>query len=68
MGKLVQLNVKRVVSYEDYKSHPQDYAQRTNPEKLNWGPYMKYHDLQDAGFSANRVSIPGDWDFDEKVV
>ena len=32
--------VKRTVSLEDYQDNPSDYATRTKPEKLNWGPYM----------------------------
>ena len=50
----------------DYYARPSQYAQRTNPDKLNWGPYMTTEQLADAGLKANRVSIPGDWDY-EKV-
>ena len=53
----------RKVSLEHYQSNPELYAQRTNPEKLNWGPYMTVEQLAVSGCKANRVSIPGDWDY-----
>ncbi len=43
------------------------YAQRENPAKLNWGKPLTFHELQASPFTANRVSIPGDWDFKEAV-
>ena len=53
-------------SLEHYVALPSQYATRTVPDKLNWGPYMTTEQLADAGLKANRVSIPGDWDY-EKV-
>ncbi|KKM64400.1 hypothetical protein LCGC14_1501720 [marine sediment metagenome] len=52
---------------EHYECNPSMYAQRANPEKLNWGPWLDTEQLVLAGFKANRVSIPGDWDFEEAV-
>ena len=46
------------------KCNPDKYATRTNPEKLNWGPILGAVDLKIRGFVANRVSIPGDWDYE----
>ena len=43
---------------------------RTNPELINTGPPMAAHQLKQAGLKANRVPIPGDWDYEgvcEKV-
>ncbi len=51
-------------SIEHYYEHPDLYITRAHPERLNWGEYMNYSQLQDAGLNANRVSIPGDWDYD----
>ena len=39
------------------------YVNRTNPEALNWGDPMTVDELKQAGFKANRVSIPGDHDY-----
>lgn len=39
------------------------YHPRTNPERLNWGPRMTRAELDEAGLKANRVPIPGDWDY-----
>ena len=39
------------------------YATRTNPDKLNTGAWMNSEQLAQAGFSANRVPIPGDTDY-----
>ena len=36
---------------------------RTNPDLLNWGDPMTSAELHDAGLRANRVPIPGDWDY-----
>lgn len=46
-----------------YRDNPDQYATRTNPDKLNWGPHMDCFELRAAGFVANRVTIPGDWDY-----
>lgn len=60
-----------VVSYDrdgkigkkDYLTHPDMFAKRTNPEKLNWGGWMTQGELEDAGLKANRIPIPGDHDY-----
>ncbi len=52
---------------EHYRANSDLYIERTDPDKLNWGKYMTYHQLQEAGLKANRVSIPGDWDFIDKA-
>jgi len=36
---------------------------RTNPSTLNTGKPMAAHQLKQAGLKANRVPIPGDWDY-----
>lgn len=40
------------------------YAHRTNPDLLNWGKWMTKDELAKAGLKANRVTIPGDWDYE----
>jgi len=50
-------------SLEHYQDSPEYYVQRAHPERLNWGPYMTADQLAEAGLVANRVSIPGDWDY-----
>ena len=50
-------------SYEDYIARPYAYATRANPEKLNWGEPMTFHELQASPFVANRVPVEGDWDY-----
>lgn len=47
----------------DYHANRDKYATRAEPDKLNWGPWMDSGELQEAGLKANRVSIPGDWDY-----
>lgn len=54
---------KRTASYQDYIDNRQDYAGRAKPDKLNWGPYLPAEDLDQLGVIANRVPIPGDWDY-----
>lgn len=39
------------------------YVPRNHPERLNWGEHMTAVQLKDAGLVANRVAIPGDWDY-----
>ena len=39
------------------------YHPRTHPERLNWGEPMTRAELEAAGLKANRVPIPGDWDY-----
>lgn len=46
-----------------YKENPDKYAPRDKPEKLNWGPWMDLADLTGSPFVANRVPIPGDFDY-----
>ncbi len=48
----------------DYHLNQQDYASRAIPDRLNWGPWMNSTQLEQAGLKANRVSIPGDWDYE----
>ena len=52
-------------SLEHYKANPSMYATRNNPEKLNWGKHMSFHDLQASVYVGNRYSVEGDWDFEE---
>lgn len=39
------------------------YQPRTNPDLLNWGEPMTRAELEANKFKANRVPIPGDWDY-----
>ncbi len=67
LGK-THLNHKEYLQF--YYNHPDKYVQRREPEKLNWGPWLNPANLRSLGFKANRVSIPGDWDYEgvcEKV-
>ena len=50
-------------SLEHYKVCPDKYATRAQPELLNWGPWMDTAQLAGAGLRANRVPVPGDWDY-----
>ena len=56
-------------SLEDYQQDQENqtgyYATRTNADSLNWSTPMSAMELQQAGYKANRVSIPGDWDYKE---
>ena len=52
------------VTLEHYYANPDQYATRARPQLLNWGEWMTTDELVLAGFIANRVSIPGDWDYD----
>ena len=56
-------DVTRNACLFDYEANRQDYATRAEPERLNWGPWMSADELARAGLSANRVTIPGDWDY-----
>ncbi len=47
-----------------YYAHPDQYAQRTAPELLNWGEPMNSVELTAGPFRHNRVTIPGDWDYE----
>lgn len=59
----------RAVSLADYQSHPEDYATRTNPELINWGPWLNMAQLEahkrmyKLSKYHNRSPIPGDWDY-----
>lgn len=55
------------VGLDDYLSRPEAYATRAHPELLNWGEWMNSTDLEQAGLKANRVTIPGDWDYEGVV-
>ena len=50
-------------SLKHYYDNPEMYAPRTNPDKLNWGGWLEADELSDAGYTANRVTIPGDHDY-----
>ncbi len=51
------------VGLDDYLSRPEAYVTRREPDKLNWGSWMNMAELEAAGLKANRVAIPGDWDY-----
>ncbi len=66
---VVEVTKKRnPASYEGYKKNHgpgAKYARRFEPEKLNWTKnVMSEDELEQAGFRANRVPIPGDWDYE----
>ena len=42
---------------------PRKYADRTKPERINWGPLMDEPELDANGLKANRATIPGDHDY-----
>ncbi len=54
---------ERTASYQDYIDNPDDYATRANAAALRWGEWMAMDELAEAGYKANRVTIPGDWDY-----
>ncbi len=56
------------VGLDDYLSRPEAYITRREPEKLNWGPWMDMAGLEQAGLKANRVAIPGDWDYEGAAI
>ena len=49
---------------QHYRDNPASYAPRANADRLNWGAWMNADQLHTARLTANRVSIPGDWDYD----
>lgn len=55
--------VSNIVSLEHYHANPDSYIPRREPERLNWGEWMNRTQLEYAGLKANRVPIPGDWDY-----
>ncbi len=58
------LNVVASESLVDPRIGPEVYYHpRTHPECLNWEAWMDVDELKQNGFKANRVSIPGDWDY-----
>ncbi len=59
------LDLDNAPSLAHYKANPSMYITRLEPEKLNWGTWMDSGQLASAGFKANRVFIPGDWDYVE---
>ena len=46
---------------------PKIYRRRYEPERLNWGEPLSRDELEQAGFRANRVPIPGDFDYTPEV-
>ncbi len=52
------------VSYAHYMNNLDKYITRREPKLLNWGPWMDSQQLAEAGLKANRVAIPGDWDYE----
>ena len=54
----------RTASYQDYLDHPEDYAKRTDASVLNWGDGLTAKQLGTSPFKANRVTLPGDWDYE----
>lgn len=56
------------VGLDHYRTCPDQYAKRVHPELLNWGLWMNRTELEQAGLKANRVSIPGDWDYEGAAI
>ena len=58
-----------MISMQDFMGNPTPEqmiaarARRTDPDSLNWGAWMNSHELHEAGLVANRVPIPGDFDY-----
>ena len=59
----VNLEDGGVGAFLHYTSNPDMYIERCEPDKLNWGKWMNRVELERYSFKANRVSIPGDWDY-----
>lgn len=53
------------VSLDHYRANSSMYATRAEPDKLNWDGWMNPCQLKYNHLTANRVPIPGDWDFSE---
>ena len=51
-------------SLAHYRASPDKYVQRAHPERLNWGPWMSTDQLAMANLTANRMTRPGDWDYE----
>jgi hypothetical protein len=52
------------MALDHYYANPDLYVTRTEPERLNWSAPMSAMELEQNGLKANRVTIPGDWDYD----
>jgi len=66
VGKPTKIEDKpadRKATLEDYQFHSEDYRRRLDPERLNWGAPLDVVHLKQAGLRANRIPIPGDWDY-----
>ncbi len=50
-------------SLDHYHRNASFYIPRREPDKLNWGAWLNMAQLEQAGLKANRVPIPGDWDY-----
>lgn len=48
---------------EHYQANPDRYARTGKADMLNWGLWMTTDQLHTKGLTANRVPIPGDWDY-----
>lgn len=58
----------RRASLADYQDeHGRKYAHRVQAVALNWGPWMNSQQLTEAGLVANRMPMPGDWDYEGVV-
>ena len=49
---------------DHYYAHPELYVPRREPERMNWDKHMTMAELEQAGLKCNRVSIPGDFDYE----
>jgi len=67
---IVEKKERAPASFVDYqKQGVSRYARRFEPEKLNWSKHvMNEEQLKQAGFRANRVPIPGDWDYEDEAL
>ncbi len=60
-ASLVKPQPASLADYQDPDGRK--YAVRAAPELLNWGVPMSSTELKIAGLTANRVTLPGDWDY-----
>tara|TARA_Y100000310_G_C20641166_1_gene793994 strand:+ start:1381 stop:1755 length:375 start_codon:yes stop_codon:yes gene_type:complete len=44
---------------------PKRYRRRFEPDRLNWGAPLDNRGLKQCGFRANRIPLPGDFDYVE---
>lgn len=63
-----QDNAESTATLEHYQANPDQYIARADAERLNWGKRMNMNELNIAGKKANRVPIPGDWDYEGAAV